>query len=117
MVRRQVPGGGDNCGSAIPHFRHATFEEACMRLRREIAGALLLIAFASWARAEDEQPARGRAPAGPAQARTPVLTSKERLGPKWSDEQRIDNCNVPIDKRGIKPRPSACANTSSAEVR
>jgi hypothetical protein len=24
------------------------------------------------------------------------------------DEQRIDNCNVPIDKRGNKPRPSAC---------
>jgi hypothetical protein len=24
------------------------------------------------------------------------------------DEQRIDNCNVPIDKRGTKPRPSAC---------
>ena len=46
-----------------------------------------------------------------------VLTSKERLGPKWSDEQRIDNCNVPVDKRGIKPRPSACANTGSAEVR
>jgi hypothetical protein len=22
------------------------------------------------------------------------------------DEQRIDNCKVPIDKRGTKPRPS-----------
>jgi hypothetical protein len=39
-----------------------------------------------------------------------VRTGKERLGPKWSDEQRIDNCNVPSDKRGNKPRPSACAN-------
>ncbi len=37
-----------------------------------------------------------------------VLTGKERLGRKWMDEQRIDNCNVPIDKRGTKPRPSAC---------
>ena len=36
------------------------------------------------------------------------LTGKERLGRKWMDEQRIDNCNVPIDKRGTKPRPSAC---------
>jgi hypothetical protein len=26
-----------------------------------------------------------------------ALTGKERLGPKWSDEQRIDNCNVPAD--------------------
>jgi len=37
-----------------------------------------------------------------------TLTGKERLGRKWMDEQRIDNCNVPIDKRGTKPRPSAC---------
>ena len=36
------------------------------------------------------------------------LTGKERLGRKWMDEQRIDNCNVPIDKRGARPRPSAC---------
>jgi hypothetical protein len=39
-----------------------------------------------------------------------VRTGKERLGPKWSDEQRIDNCNVPPDKRGNKPRPSICTN-------
>jgi hypothetical protein len=32
------------------------------------------------------------------------LTGKERLGRKWMDEQRIDNCKVPIDKRGTKPR-------------
>jgi len=37
-----------------------------------------------------------------------TLTGKERLGRKWKDEQRIDNCNVPIDKRGTRPRP-ACA--------
>ena len=36
------------------------------------------------------------------------LTGKERLGRKWMDEQRIDNCNVPVDKRGAKPRPSTC---------
>jgi hypothetical protein len=39
-----------------------------------------------------------------------VLTGKERLGRKWMDEQRIDNCKVPIDKRGEKPRPSTCAH-------
>jgi len=37
-----------------------------------------------------------------------TLTGKERLGPKWNDEQRIDNCKVPIDKRGAKPRSSTC---------
>jgi hypothetical protein len=36
------------------------------------------------------------------------LTGKERLGRKWMDEQRIDNCNVPIDQRGTKPRLSTC---------
>jgi hypothetical protein len=25
------------------------------------------------------------------------------------DEQRIDNCNVPMDKRGTKPRPASCS--------
>ena len=39
---------------------------------------------------------------------TKTLTGKERLGKKWTDEQRLDNCKVPIDKRGDKPRPDAC---------
>jgi hypothetical protein len=43
----------------------------------------------------------------------PPLTGKERLGRKWTDEQRIDNCNVPIDKRGTKPRPNTCARPST----
>lgn len=42
---------------------------------------------------------------GPAQ-----LTGKERLGEKWKDEQRIDNCKVPPEKRGTKPRPDSCAH-------
>lgn len=37
-----------------------------------------------------------------------VLTGKERLGKKWMDEQRFDNCKVPIEKRGTKPRPTTC---------
>jgi hypothetical protein len=43
-----------------------------------------------------------------------TLTGKERLGRKWTDEQRIDNCNVPSDKRGAKPRPSACRHAPSS---
>ena len=35
-----------------------------------------------------------------------TLTGKERLGKKWTDEQRVDNCKVPVDRRGTKPRPS-----------
>jgi hypothetical protein len=37
-----------------------------------------------------------------------VRTGKERLGNKWSDEQRVDNCKVPPDKRGTKPRADTC---------
>jgi hypothetical protein len=94
--------------------QNAKLEEARMRLRRGIACALLLIAFEFCAWAEDEQHDRGRAAAVPAQTHPRVLTGKERLGPKWTDEQRLDNCNVPVEKRGIKSRPSACANNSSS---
>ena len=41
-----------------------------------------------------------------------VLTGKERLGGKWMDEQRVDNCKVPVDKRGMKPRPDTCPNAA-----
>jgi hypothetical protein len=37
-----------------------------------------------------------------------ISRGKERLGRKWMDEQRIDNCKVPIDKRGTKPRLDTC---------
>ena len=48
-------------------------------------------------------------PPTPSLTTSPVaLTGKERLGRKWPDEQRLDNCNVPIDKRGSRPRPSLC---------
>jgi hypothetical protein len=62
---------------------------------------LIMIAVASTAVAEER--------ARPGQTQVPATqTGKERLGRKWMDEQRIDNCNVPPDKRGSKPRPEAC---------
>lgn len=36
------------------------------------------------------------------------LTGKERLGEKWKDEQRVDNCKVPPERQGPKPRPDGC---------
>jgi hypothetical protein len=39
---------------------------------------------------------------------TAGITGKERLSEKWKDEQRIDNCKVPPDKRGTKARPDSC---------
>jgi hypothetical protein len=43
----------------------------------------------------------------------PTRTAKERLGGKASDEQRVDNCKVPLDLRGPKPRPDQCGDGSS----
>ncbi len=63
----------------------------------------VMIAVASPAAAEERrQPGRTQMPA--------TLTGKERLGNKWMDEQRIDNRNVPPDKRGSRPRPAACSH-------
>jgi hypothetical protein len=45
----------------------------------------------------------------PQDARTaPVRTAKERLSGKAADEQRVDNCKVPPELRGPKPRPDDC---------
>jgi hypothetical protein len=68
-------------------------------------GCVLALCLVASATAQNAQP-------GPAQQG--ALTGKERLGRKWTDEQRIDNCNVPPDKRGTKPRPSACSRTPSS---
>jgi hypothetical protein len=70
-----------------------------------LSGALLVIGLTSSTSAQDarlNQVAPASVPAS--------LTGKERLGRKWKDEQRIDNCNVPIDKRGARPRPSTCSH-------
>jgi hypothetical protein len=70
---------------------------------------LLTICLALPASARDRLPAGDRPAPNAAPSNGPaVLTGKERLGKKWMDEQRIDNCKVPIDKRGSRPRPSTC---------
>ena len=46
----------------------------------------------------------------------PTRTGKERLGGKASDEQRVDNCKVPIDLRGPKPRPDQCRDGVDSAV-
>jgi hypothetical protein len=33
-------------------------------------------------------------------------TLKERLSDKASDDQRVDNCHVPPERRGTVPRPN-----------
>jgi hypothetical protein len=36
-------------------------------------------------------------------------TLKQRLGHKWSDAQRVNDCKVPPERRGESKRPSECA--------
>ena len=74
--------------------------------RRHVLGvtASLVIAALSPAIAQEQS----HAAKGPETSLNSVLTGKERLGRKWMDEQRIDNCKVPIDKQGIKPRLDTC---------
>jgi len=51
---------------------------------------------------------------GPVTRAEEALTLKERLSDKASDEQRIDNCRVPRERRGTRPRPG-CAATAPAQ--
>jgi hypothetical protein len=46
----------------------------------------------------------------------PTRTAKERLGVKASDEQRVDNCKVPVDLRGPKSRPEECDDRASTRT-
>ena len=75
---------------------------------------LVAACFTSGAIAQDrqaDQTAPNAATVAPANGSS--LTGKERMRRKWMDEQRIDNCNVPIDKRGNRPRPRNCMNSPS----
>ena len=75
--------------------------------RRHVLGvaASLVIAALSPAIAQEQS----HATKGPETSlNSTQQTGKERLGRKWMDEQRRDNCKVPIDKRGTKPRLDTC---------
>jgi hypothetical protein len=83
-----------------------------MSLLRALLLAVLFVGLAPGALAQD---GKGNAAGNITMGMPgPGLTGKERLGPKWSDEQRIDNCHVPFDKRGRKPRPDNCPNVPSS---
>ena len=56
-------------------------------MKRWAAAALLLTVAGSLATAQE------------------VQTLKERLSDKASDMQRVDNCGVPVERRGTMPRP------------
>jgi len=57
----------------------------------------------------------GSAAAGQAAVEQP-RTLKERLSDKASDQQRVDNCRVPIDRRGPVPRPNCPEGAKPAGI-
>jgi hypothetical protein len=76
---------------------------------------LVFIGFAGSAPAQQSNQDKPPVPVAALPASPPpapgLRTGKERLGPKWTDEQRIDDCNVPVEKRG-RPRPVACTQSA-----
>ena len=83
--------------------------------------AITLIALTALSPAQGQEkktPDPATAPAAqsaaPAAKRAPALSGKERLSEKWTDEQRVDNCKVPLDKRGSTPRPDTCPSAPTA---
>ena len=81
---------------------------------RLLASTVVIAATAWSATLAGDQTDSGRGDASDRVVERPeeskVLTGKERLGNKWMDDQRVDNCKVPVDKRGTKPRPDTCSH-------
>jgi hypothetical protein len=98
-------------GSGASHQLHSDYEVAMASLFGPSFVTLLAIGLAQSASAQVRPADQPASSAATLPWNAPgVLTGKERLGRKWMDEQRIDNCKVPIDKRGEMPRPNACAH-------
>ena len=89
----------------VPSHRHSVF-----LLTIHLA---LCLALPAYAQGTPREPVASDAAVLPSNSPA-MLTGKERLGRKWMDEQRIDNCRVPIDKRGTKSRPSTCHNAPAS---
>jgi hypothetical protein len=75
---------------------------------RTVLMLLLALGFVPSASAQYDRSAPAPTHAASSDDAPASLTGKERLGRKWMDEQRIDNCNVPPDRRGTKPRSAIC---------
>jgi hypothetical protein len=88
-------------------------ENAASRPRRGLvlaaALALPLLAFPAGAAEQQSPVAAGKPVDG-----MKIKSIKERLSDKASDEQRVDNCNVPPERRGPKPRPGCAGENGPA---
>src|SRR6266542_2252714 len=69
-----------------------------------LAGAAAALTAPSLALAQAAAPPANGSPPG-RDTQIEVKSLKERLSDKASDEQRVDNCRVPPERRGPTPRP------------
>jgi hypothetical protein len=76
-----------------------------------ISLTLILHAVYGYAQEEGRRPPTHVVPPGQT---TEGETLKERLSGKASDEQRVDNCKVPVDRRGPKIRPEGCSQDDAS---
>jgi hypothetical protein len=106
MISRSPASDGDQ-GSTVPAAARPMERRALLgAMSRALAGLAAIglampadVAFAGGSGQEPEAE----------DARAPVRTAKERLGSKAADDQRVDNCKVPPELRGPKPRLDDCA--------
>jgi hypothetical protein len=85
-------------------------------MRSAYASTLCLTAVALALSVTAAAPVAAGDPSGspaPAASGKPPDTLKSRLSDKASDEQRVDDCNVPPERRGPKKRPTECGNGGS----
>ena len=109
-------------GVQRPHRERSSGVHATVRKRRVVPafnflGPFLAIALAIQPAIAHSEGARGGHNAEKELQVEPGRTGKERLGNKASDEQRVDNCKVPIEQRGPKPRPDTCGESVSSADR
>lgn len=74
-------------------------------------GRRVVLAALAWAAAAGTITAGtpGPAPAKPEPPAASQLTAKERSSRKWFDEQRVDDCKIPPERRGAGRRQTTCA--------
>jgi hypothetical protein len=75
---------------------------------------LTLLFYAGCGHAQDGDKRQTTLVATPGRATEEGETLKERLSDKASDDQRVDNCNVPVDRRGTKIRPDGCKHDDAS---
>jgi hypothetical protein len=73
-----------------------------------VAVGLAAAPVTNFANAAEEKATSNRSAAEGLPEKADPKTLKERLGDKASDEQRVNNCKVPVEQRGSKPRPDRC---------